>query len=189
MIWDNKYSSFLTYLKIRDTRSDTRDKAYSTHNPSIIYKSRKDQIMASGKEMEHSTLAKLAEAFGTKPEHSGIVQHVGTSNGRMCEWYEIYLGQEPRKAALAKKALRDMLKQYGEEATDKFSYGGETQEEFISKFMSLFSKLPGISVAGQTPMLLPTLPQVIFPTSKGKANSNWWKDLGYTEDPVRKAPC
>ncbi|KAG5333483.1 hypothetical protein C0989_005695 [Termitomyces sp. Mn162] len=44
LIYDSKYDAYVLYFKFGDTNKSDRDRAYSTHDPSVVFKARKDQV-------------------------------------------------------------------------------------------------------------------------------------------------
>ncbi|KAG5734820.1 hypothetical protein E4T56_gene755 [Termitomyces sp. T112] len=144
LIYDSKYDAYVLYFKFGDTNKSDRDHAYSTHDPSVLFKSRKDQVEGQGKEMEKETL----KALVTELQGSGIIQHVGTTtknSKKNSESYEIYLGQDKIKA-LERKAMFDkLLKRYGDETKAPWTHGGWSHDKFVEEFLALFHAQPGQS--------------------------------------------
>ncbi|KAG6867528.1 hypothetical protein C0993_001609 [Termitomyces sp. T159_Od127] len=179
LIYDNKFNSYLVYFKFGDTTRDDRDRAYSTHNPSVIFKGRKDTSEGLGKATEKNTLQKLV----TELKEYGIVQSVGTTTigqNRKSEWYEIYLGRSRKKAYAAKAELRRLLRLYGDETNPAGPHGGKSHEKYLEEFLSLFPPIKNEAKVGAAQGLAKatsraTKKPVIGKDARGPEQPNWWK--------------
>ncbi|KAG6899176.1 hypothetical protein C0993_012651 [Termitomyces sp. T159_Od127] len=175
LIYDNKFDSYLVYFKFGDTKRDDRDRAYSTHNPSIVYKGRKDTRKGLGKATEKNTLEKLVKEL----KEYGIVQGVGTTTiGKSrteSEWYEIYLGRSKEKAYAAKAELRRLLHLYGDESNKAGPHGGKSHEEYLEEFLSLFPPIDKAKVGTAQGGTKATKKPVIGKDARGPEQPDWWK--------------
>ncbi|KAH0580979.1 hypothetical protein H2248_012130 [Termitomyces sp. 'cryptogamus'] len=126
LIYDSKYDAYVLYFKFGDTNKSDRDHAYSTHDPSVLFKGRKDRVEGQGKEMEKETL----KALVTELQGSGMIQHVGTTTSD---------STKNKIKALQRKAVFDkFLKRYGDETKAPWTHGGWSHDKFVEEFSALF---------------------------------------------------
>jgi len=103
--------SFVIYIKFGDGEPDQRDKQYSTHNPSFVFKGSKIHLSNQAKEFEDMLKRVLDDASG----HGG---NAPSLDGNKREWYFAYLGTDHTKAEAkahkiinAGKAAMDAIEQ------------------------------------------------------------------------------
>ncbi|KAG6827195.1 hypothetical protein H0H87_005331, partial [Tephrocybe sp. NHM501043] len=157
---DDKYNSYVLYLKFGDAKDESRHKAYSTHNPSFVFAHRSDgEDDNMGKAMQALILQTLNHEyeakFSERPDFNQMnsIGSSGTGKGMMScltllnemlspfeaatEWYEVYLGSNAINARKCKSKLSLLLDKYAEYDKDSAEYGGLSRLEFIQKFRDI----------------------------------------------------